>query len=109
MVKNEIPDPAYPVKLYPHKKMNNIPTFQRTVPISIVGLLNYDIPILYDEIIALIRSSHGELNFNDSLIAISCRNREISYLASFDRDFDTIDWVKRIAAPGDFGPDIQQD
>jgi hypothetical protein len=62
---------------------------------------------VYDEIIALIRSSHGELNFNDSLIAISCRNRKISFLASFDKDFDTIDCLKRMT-PGDFEPDIDQ-
>ena len=75
----------------------------------VITWLNYDIPILYDEIIELIRSSHGELNFNDSLIAISCRIRKISFLASFDKDFDKIDWLKRISTPGDFGPEIHQD
>lgn len=88
---------------------NLIDKFLENFPTKVITWLNYDTPILYDEIIALIRSSHGELNFNDSLIAISCRDREISFLASFDKDFDTIDWVKRIAAPEDFGPDIHQD
>jgi hypothetical protein len=49
----------------------------------------------------LIRSSEGELNFNDSLIALVCRERHIEVLASFDRDFDSIAWLKRVATPGD--------
>jgi predicted nucleic acid-binding protein len=60
-----------------------------------------DVPELFTEIIGLIRSSQGELNFNDSLIALSCRNRSIRYLASFDRGFDQISWLKRIANPKD--------
>jgi predicted nucleic acid-binding protein len=49
-----------------------------------------DVPVLYAEIVELVRSSHGELNFNDALIALSCRYREIPLLASFDRDFDQL-------------------
>jgi predicted nucleic acid-binding protein len=87
---------------------NLIDKFSENFPTKVITWLNYDIPVLYDEIIELIRSSHGELNFNDSLIAISCRIRKISFLASFDKDFDTIDWLKRISKPGDFAPDIHQ-
>jgi len=47
-----------------------------------------DAPLLYTEIVELVRSSRGELNFNDALIALSCRHRGISLIASFDRDFD---------------------
>ena len=60
-----------------------------------------DVPALYAEIIGLVRSSRGELNFNDALIALSCRYREIPFLASFDRDFDPVSWLERIAQPGD--------
>jgi predicted nucleic acid-binding protein len=49
-----------------------------------------DVPRLYRETIALIRSSAGELNFNDGLIALACRERDIKAPASFDRDFDRI-------------------
>ncbi len=93
-----------------HEKRRNddlsslVDTFLENFPTNVITWVNYDIPILYEKIIASIRSSQGELNFNDSLIAISCRNRKISFLASFDKDFDTIDWLKRISAPGDFGP-----
>jgi predicted nucleic acid-binding protein len=88
---------------------NLIDKFLENFPPKVITWINYDIPNLYDEIIALIGSSHGELNFNDSLIAISCRIRNISFLASFDRDFDTIDWFKRISTPEAFGLDIGHD
>lgn len=60
-----------------------------------------DAPVLYTEIIELVRSSRGELNFNDALIALSCRHRGISFIASFDRDFDNIAWLQRVAEPDD--------
>ena len=60
-----------------------------------------DVPVLYAEIVELVRSSRGELNFNDALIALSCRYREIPLLASFDRDFDQLAWLQRIAQPND--------
>jgi len=58
-----------------------------------------DVPRLYPEILDLIRDSSGELNFNDALIALACRERGILSLASFDSDFDQISWLKRVAAP----------
>jgi predicted nucleic acid-binding protein len=60
-----------------------------------------DVPALYKEIIELVRSSQGMLNFNDALIAISCRERGISLIASFDGDFDHVSWLKRVVQPDD--------
>jgi predicted nucleic acid-binding protein len=60
-----------------------------------------DIPRLYGEIIEQMRLSAGELNFNDGLIALACRERHIRLLASFDRDFDTLPWLRRVATPED--------
>jgi predicted nucleic acid-binding protein len=60
-----------------------------------------DVLRLYPEVMELIRSSGGELNFNDGLIALACREREIAHLASFDRDFDAVSWLKRVAVPED--------
>ena len=60
-----------------------------------------DLPNLYDEVVALVERTDGEINFNDALIALSCRDRSIPYLASFDTDFDRVDWLKRIAQPDD--------
>jgi len=58
-----------------------------------------DLPNLYDEVVNLVEQSAGELNFNDALIALSCQNRSISLLASFDADFDRVSGLKRIARP----------
>ena len=66
-------------------------------PASSLVWLYPDLPRLYDEVVVLVEQSSGELNFNDALIALSCRNRQIEYLASFDADFDRLPWLKRIA------------
>jgi predicted nucleic acid-binding protein len=60
-----------------------------------------DVPALYGDIVQLVRSSHGELNFNDALIAPSCHHRSIPFIASFDRDFDDVSWLQRLAKPED--------
>lgn len=60
-----------------------------------------DVPDFYNEIFALMQSSQGELNFNDALIALSCRERNIHYVVSFDRDFDQLSWLKRISSVKD--------
>jgi predicted nucleic acid-binding protein len=60
-----------------------------------------DVPALYADILAIIRTSSGELNFNDALIALACRERDIPALASFDADFDRVPWLKRLATPDD--------
>jgi predicted nucleic acid-binding protein len=60
-----------------------------------------DVPLLYPEVIEIVRRSAGALNFNDALIALSCHQREIPFLASFDQDFDTLPWLQRIAQPED--------
>lgn len=58
-----------------------------------------DVPNLYTEIVELVRFSGGELNFNDALIALSCRHRDIPFIASFDQDFDRVVWLRRAARP----------
>jgi len=70
-------------------------------PISDILWVLPDVPVLYTEIINLVRASSGALNFNDALIALSCRHREIPLIASFDRDFDNLKWLQRIAQPDD--------
>jgi predicted nucleic acid-binding protein len=58
-----------------------------------------DVPALYPNIMALIRDTAGELNFNDALIALACRERDIPAIASFDLDFDRLPWLRRLARP----------
>jgi len=41
------------------------------------------------------------LNFNDALIALACRERDIKAIASFDGDFDQVDWLRRLSTPED--------
>jgi len=60
-----------------------------------------DVPAFYHPALEIMRASSGELNFNDALISLACREREIPAIASFDSDFDQVDWLKRIAAPDD--------
>lgn len=58
-------------------------------------------PRLYPDIIELMRQFGGELNFHDALIALTCRERDIPAIASFDADFDYLPWLRRLAAPND--------
>ena len=60
-----------------------------------------DAPRLYASIINLMKSSGGELNFNDALIALACRERNIPAIASFDADFDNVSWLRRLATASD--------
>lgn len=60
-----------------------------------------EVPELYSDVLALMRSTSGELNFHDALIALICRKYQIPFIASYDRDFDQIPWLKRIATPED--------
>jgi predicted nucleic acid-binding protein len=60
-----------------------------------------DVPRLYMDIIDLMRSSSGTLNFHDALIALSCRERDILAIASFDADFDQIPWLRRLSSAED--------
>lgn len=54
---------------------------------------------LYPEVLKLMQTSGGTLNFNDALIALACLEREISVIASFDADFDQVSWLRRLARP----------
>jgi predicted nucleic acid-binding protein len=68
-----------------------------TLPENTLTWVLPDVPRLYGQIMDLIQASEGELNFNDSLIALACRERHIETLASFDRDFDRLSWLKRVS------------
>jgi predicted nucleic acid-binding protein len=67
------------------------------VPSDTLTWILPDVPDLYPEVLGLIRSSSGELNFNDGLIALACRERGIPAIASFDADFDQVTWLRRVA------------
>jgi predicted nucleic acid-binding protein len=71
------------------------------VPLESITWILPDVPRLYPEVLNLMQSSDGALNFNDALIALACREREIPAIASFDADFDQVDWLRRLALPDD--------
>lgn len=71
------------------------------VPPDMITWILPDVPRLYTEALALMRSSAGALNFNDALIALACRERGIPAIASFDPDFDQVTWLRRLARPED--------
>ena len=68
----------------------------RLIPASEITWVSGEIQRLYDHVFGLIRSSAGELNFHDALMALMCREQGISILVSFDQDFDQIDWLARV-------------
>ena len=71
------------------------------VPLDTLTWILPDVPKLYPQALDLIRASSGELNFNDALIALACRERDIPAIASFDVDFDQVAWLERVAEPGE--------
>jgi predicted nucleic acid-binding protein len=68
-------------------------------PPETITWIGADVPALQADILSLVRTSRGELNFNDALIALACREREIGFIASFDGDFDQVPWLQRLADP----------
>jgi predicted nucleic acid-binding protein len=74
---------------------------RKQFPTKSITWLYPDLPRLYEDVVTLVDQSRGALNFNDALIAISCQSRKIPLLASFDSDFDQIDWLKRVALADD--------
>jgi len=68
----------------------------RLIPPSDITWVGGEIQRLYHQVVGLVRSSAGELNFHDALIALICREQSISVPVSFDQDFDQIDWLTRV-------------
>jgi len=71
------------------------------IPEAQITWIYPEVPRLYADILDLVRSSNGELNFHDALMALICRQLGVRYLASFDRDFDQVPWLERIEKPAD--------
>lgn len=52
---------------------------------------------LVEPILTLVRSTAGQLGFNDALIALVCQELGISLIASYDKDFDRVPWFHRMS------------
>ena len=60
----------------------------------------YDVIMAYDyrarlhtKVLNLILLSGGALNYHDGLISLVMKRKRIRKIATFDRDFATIEWV----------------
>ena len=69
------------------------------VPTDILVWLSSETQRLYDQVIESVRSTSGDLNFHDALIALGCRLLGIEVIVSFDRDFDQVAWLTRVDTP----------
>lgn len=78
---------------------NLLTHIHKSYPPSAISWIMRDLPQNYLAILELVRTSEGELNFNDALIALTCQAHNIQFVASFDRDFDKVGWLKRLASP----------
>jgi predicted nucleic acid-binding protein len=74
---------------------------QTVVPYTAITWIFPQVPDLYGEILDLMQSSGGALNFNDALIALVCREQQVPAIASFDADFDQIPGLRRLSHPTD--------
>lgn len=78
------------------------------IPVSDITWISGEIQRLYDQVIELVRSSSGELNFHDALIALICHEQGVSVLVSFDQDFDQIGWLTRVGRAAQVPGTLQQ-
>jgi predicted nucleic acid-binding protein len=69
------------------------------VPTEVIVWLSSETQHLYSQMIDLVRTTSGALNFHDALIALGCRLLGVEILASFDPDFDQLDWLTRVSTP----------
>jgi len=92
-------------RLHEKKRFTTVNTFLQQLheqyPAESLTWIFPNVRSYYVDILPLMRSSNGALNFNDALIALACRERNISTIASFDADFDTIPWLTRLSQPKD--------
>lgn len=65
------------------------------IPVGDIAWISGEIQRLYDQVLDLVRSSAGELNFHDALMALVCRELGVSVIISFDQDFD---WLTRVGS-----------
>lgn len=48
-------------------------------------------------VVDLMVESGGKLNYHDALIAVIMRSERLRELATFDRDFSTVEWIRIIS------------
>jgi predicted nucleic acid-binding protein len=69
---------------------------KQQISIENITWISLEIPRMYSDVVKLTEDTSGKLNFNDSLIALFCKEFSINFIITFDQDFDMIAWLKRI-------------
>jgi predicted nucleic acid-binding protein len=69
---------------------------EEIVPEEKITWISQEIKRVYRDILELVKSSRGKLNFHDALMVHILRERKVRYIVSFDRDFDEIEGLVRI-------------
>jgi predicted nucleic acid-binding protein len=67
------------------------------VPVGGITWASAAVERLFDETVSICREHQGRLNFHDALMALVCRELKVVHILSFDRDFDEIAWLTRLA------------
>jgi len=83
-------------------------TLSRLVPKEAITWISSETQHHYEQVVGLIRDTSGNLNFHDALIALSCRLCGIKVIASFDQDFDQVEWLTRVATPDQVADAFEQ-
>lgn len=73
----------------------------RLVPKDAITWVSSETRRFYDQVVHLIHDTSGDLNFHDALIALMTRSCGIRLIASFDRDFDKVEWLLRVETVDD--------
>lgn len=71
----------------------------KQIPASSITWISREGERLHEQVMALCRAHGGRLNYNDAFMAVFCRERNIRWIISFDRDFDELPWLLRISIP----------
>jgi predicted nucleic acid-binding protein len=71
----------------------------RQVPTEAIVWLSFETQRLYARVIELVRTTSGDLNFHDALIALGGQLLGVDIIASFDRDYDQVAWLTRVGTP----------
>lgn len=69
----------------------------RQAPEEVITWLSTEFRTFYSETINLVQQTRGAMNFHDAFIAVACRAFDIQFILSFDKDFDGVDWLTRLA------------
>jgi predicted nucleic acid-binding protein len=66
-------------------------------PVNAITWTSPDVQRLFGETVSICREHQGRLNFHDALMALICNELGVTHVLSFDRDFDEVTSLTRLA------------